>query len=80
MGKDRQGNTIQAFPVSKSTFIGTAADTSCASSIVHFTAAGTCTFKFDDGTTKAVAGAAGFDVITSSDCVTVTSTAAVMIG
>ena len=80
MNKDGQGNIVPAFPVSSGTFIGTASDTPCKSSVVHFTADGTCTFKFPDGVTKAVVGKAGFDVITSSDCISVTSTAAIMIG
>ena len=80
MNTDKSGANIPAFPVSEDMFIGTATDEKCSSSVIHFTAAGTCTFTFESGTTKAVAGAAGFDVITSPECKTVTSTAAIMIG
>jgi len=80
MNKDRSGENIPAFPVSEDMFIGTASDEACANRVVHFTADGTCTFKFKGGATKAVVGAKGFDVITSSNCESVTSTAAIMIG
>ncbi len=75
---DTDGYRIQAVPVNRNTFIGTATNEPCSNKVVHAEADGLLTFHFETGN-KAITAIAGSDFAASEDCTGVTSIASVII-
>ena len=70
---------VQAFPIQANTYIGTASSVSAIGfKIVHAQADGDITFNFGGGVSKVVAVLNGADLALGNDCVSVTSTASIL--